>query len=129
MREIPGVGAAIADIITKLSQTGSHPSLEKMRAEIPEGVLELLSIPGLRPEKVLKLYKELGVKSIEELEFAAKGDRIKNVKGLGPSLQQRILQGLAICRDTQGARHVHRNVRCNSLAASVVSTFAVPASA
>jgi len=108
LREIPGIGDAISDIVTQLAQTGFHPSLEKMRSEIPPGVLELLSIPGLRPEKVLKLYRELGVKSIEELELAAREDRIKSVKGLGASLQQKILQGLAAYRDTQGARHVHR---------------------
>ena len=48
LTEIPGVGDAIADIITKLHQTGTHPSLEKLRKEIPAGVLELLSVPGLR---------------------------------------------------------------------------------
>ena len=108
LREIAGVGEAISGIIKQLAHTGSHPSLEKMRAEVPAGVLELLSIPGLRPEKILKLYTELGVNSIEELERAANEDRITSVKGLGASLQQRILQGLEIYRDTQGARHVHR---------------------
>jgi hypothetical protein len=53
LQEIPGVGAAIADIITKLHRTGTHPSLESMRKDIPEGVLEMLSVPGLRPDKVL----------------------------------------------------------------------------
>src|SRR5678815_3446005 len=40
LREIPGIGDAIADIVTKLHRTGTHPSLEKMRQDIPEGVLE-----------------------------------------------------------------------------------------
>ena len=108
LREIPGVGDAIADIITRLARTGTHPSLEKMRAEIPEGVVDMLSIPGLRPEKVIKIYKELGIATLDELEAAAKEDRIKEVKGLGAALQRKILQGLAIRRDSQGARHVHR---------------------
>jgi DNA polymerase (family 10) len=51
LQEIPGIGDAIADIITKLARTGKHPSLEKMRAEIPQGVLEMLSVPGMRPDK------------------------------------------------------------------------------
>ena len=50
LTEIPGVGESIADIITKLHRSGSHPSLEKLRKEIPAGVLELLAVPGLRPE-------------------------------------------------------------------------------
>ena len=54
LTEIPGVGEAIADIITKLHHTGTRPSLEKLRQEIPAGVLEILTVPGLRPEKVLR---------------------------------------------------------------------------
>jgi DNA polymerase (family X) len=59
-REIPGVGGAIADIIFKLHATGTHPALEAMRKDVPAGVLEFLNIPRLRPDKVLKLYCELG---------------------------------------------------------------------
>jgi hypothetical protein len=79
LREIPGVGDAIADIITKLHRTGSHPSLERIRREIPGGVLEMLSIPGLRPDKVLKLHKQLGIASLAELEAASREDRSRLV--------------------------------------------------
>jgi DNA polymerase/3'-5' exonuclease PolX len=71
LTEMPGVGDAIAVIITKLYRTGTHPSLEKLRKEIPARVLELLTVPGLRPEKVLHLYKDLGITSLAELEAAA----------------------------------------------------------
>jgi len=108
LTEIPGVGEAIADIITKLHKTGSHPSLEKLRKEIPEGVLEMLAVPGLRPEKVLRLYKDLGIGSLAELETAAKDDRIKKAKGLGAALQAKILQNLAIARSGEGRLHLHR---------------------
>lgn len=108
LKEIPGVGVAIADIITKLHDTGSHPSLEKLRKEIPEGVLELLAVPGLGPEKVLRLYEDLGVASLAELEVAAKGDRIKKAKGLGAALHTKILQNLAIAKSGAGRLHLHR---------------------
>jgi DNA polymerase (family 10) len=110
LREIPGVGDAIADIIAKLHRTGTHPSLEKLRQEMPERVCvwEMLSIPGLRPDKVLKLYNELGISSIDELEAAARQDRLKTVKGLGSALQRKILQGIEIRRTAKGSRHIHR---------------------
>src|SRR4051812_10674665 len=108
LREIPGVGGAIADIIAKLHRTGTHPSLEKIREEVPEGVLEMLSIPGLRPDKVLTLHRELRIGSIEELEAAARQGRLKPVKGLGWALQRKILQGIEIRRTSNGARHIHR---------------------
>ena len=56
-----GIGETIADIVIKLHRTGAHPLLEKLRRQVPEGVLEMLSIPGLRPDKVNILYKELGI--------------------------------------------------------------------
>jgi DNA polymerase (family 10) len=74
--EIPGVGTAIADIIRKLHATGSHPALDTMRKEIPEGVLEMLAIPGLRPDKIAKIYRELGIASVEALERAANEGRL-----------------------------------------------------
>jgi DNA polymerase (family X) len=108
LRAIPGIGEAIAAIVVQLHRTGTHPSLERMRQEVPASVLEMLSIPGLRPEKINILHKELGIASIAELEAAARADRLKGVKGLGPALQRKILQGLAIREKTEGARHVHR---------------------
>jgi len=106
--EIPGIGDAIADIIKKLHATGTHPALEKMRKEIPAGVLEMLTIPGLRADKVLKLYQELGLTSIAELEDAAREGRLQKVKGLGASLQTKILRGIEMRREAQGRRHMHK---------------------
>src|SRR4051794_36746040 len=88
--------------------TPAPMSLEKLRVEIPASVLELLTIPGLRPDKVLKIHKELGINSVEELEAAAKQDRLKPVKGLGWALQRKILQGIEIRRTSKGSRHIHR---------------------
>jgi DNA polymerase (family 10) len=93
----------IAGVITSLHKTGTHPTLEAMRQELPAGVLELLSIPGLRPEKVLKLHKTLGISSLAELEQAARADKIKSVKGLGPAFQ-----GIELGRSSKGKRHLHR---------------------
>lgn len=108
LTEIRGVGDAIADIITKLHRTGSHPSLEKLRKEVPSGVLEMLSVPGLAPDKVLRLYNDLGIASLAELEAGAKDDRIKKAKGLGAALQTKILQNLTMARSGHGRLHMHR---------------------
>src|ERR1700758_4558841 len=61
LREIPGIGDAIADIIKKLHATGTHPALEKMRKEIPAGVLGM--------------HHELGITSLAALEEAAREGR------------------------------------------------------
>ena len=108
LREIPGVGEAIAEIITTMFRTGTHPALDSMREEVPAGALEMLAVPGLRSDKVLKLHKDLGIGSLTELEQAARADRLKPVKGLGPALQAKILQGIETLRGAEGRRHLHR---------------------
>ena len=85
LEQIPGVGAALADVITKLHQTGKHPRLEASRADVPEGVLEMLRIPGLRPERIHKLYREIGIASLKQLEEAARIGRLAAEKGFGPA--------------------------------------------
>jgi DNA polymerase (family X) len=108
LKEIPGIGDAIADIVTKLHQTGSHPSLEKLRKEVPASVLELFTVPGLRPDKILRLYQELGITSLAELEAAAKEDRVRKAKGLGAALQTKILQNLSIALSGETQLHLHK---------------------
>jgi DNA polymerase (family X) len=108
LQEVPGIGTAIADIVAKLHKSGAHPSLEAMRKEMPAGVLEMLSVPGLRADQVLKLYKVLGIASLAELDEAARAGKLKGVKGLGPALQAKILQGIEMIRTGQGQRHLHR---------------------
>jgi DNA polymerase (family 10) len=107
LTEIPGVGDALAAVITKLYETGEHPSLEKMRTETPQGVLEMLRVPGMRPDRIKKLYSDLGIASINDLEEAARSDRLKSTKGFGPAFQAKVLQGIEMSRRPQG-RHLHR---------------------
>ena len=49
--QLPGIGETIADIVTKLHRTGTHPLLEKLRRDVPEGVLDMLSIPASSPKR------------------------------------------------------------------------------
>jgi DNA polymerase (family 10) len=120
LTEIPGVGGSIADIIVKLHRNGTHPSLEKLRREVPPGVLEMLSVPGLRPDKVLKLHTGLGISSLDELEQAARSDRLRPIKGLGASLQRKILQGIEIRRTAKDSRHLHRAAKLLDSAAEAL---------
>ena len=84
LKEIPGIGDGLAAVITKLYQTGEHPSLDTMRAETPPGVLEMLRIPGLKPDRIKKLHRDLGISSLAELEEAANSDRLLGVRSCLP---------------------------------------------
>src|SRR5262245_40710540 len=108
LREIPGVGPAIAEVIAALHWTGTHPTLEAMRRDVPASVLDMMSIPGLQPDKIARIYDELGIATIEELQHAASTGQLAGVKGLGAALERKILQGLKVRQTSHGRRHVHR---------------------
>src|SRR5437868_4569539 len=105
LRQLPGIGETIADILTKLHQNGTHPLLEKLRRDVPEGVLDMLSIPGLKPEKINILHNELGITNLAALETAAREGRPKKVKGLGAAVQRKIPAGMKIRKTALGTRH------------------------
>jgi DNA polymerase (family 10) len=90
-----------------------------MREKVPEGVLSMLRIPGLRPDRVRKLYTDLGIASVEALEEAARNDRLTSVKGFGPAFQAKVLQGIEMSRRPQG-RHIHRAAAAIAYATSEV---------
>jgi DNA polymerase (family 10) len=115
LTEIPGIGDALAAVIAELHQTGDHPRLASMREATPEGVLEMLRIPGLRPERVRKLHKELGIASMADLEDAARSGRLASTKGYGAAFQAKVLQGISMSRGPQG-RHLHRAATAVQLA-------------
>jgi DNA polymerase (family 10) len=108
LRDIPGVGPAIAAKIRNLHESGTDPALEEMRRQVPAGVLEMLKIPGLRPRDVLRLHKELDVTSLDELENACRLDLLKDRKGLGAALQKKVLDGFDIMRQSRGQTLLHR---------------------
>lgn len=97
--EIPGIGKTIAEKVGVLLDTGSLPLAERLRAEVPDGVLELLRVPDLGPGRVARLYRELGVASIAELRAAVAEGRVRGLKGFGAKLEERLAQGLAAMGD------------------------------
>ncbi|RKY46638.1 MAG: histidinol-phosphatase, partial [Candidatus Neomarinimicrobiota bacterium] len=67
---IKGIGEAVIKKSKVLIETGQLPYYEKLKSSIPPGLLEMLKIPGLGPRKVRKLWQELGITNIGELEYA-----------------------------------------------------------
>jgi DNA polymerase (family X) len=108
LRAIPGVGDAIARRIIELRDKGTDEALERLRARFPAGLLELLTIPRLKPSAIVKLYKDLGIASLPEAEEAARQGRFRKVKGLGASVERKILEGIAMTRAAQGWMRANR---------------------
>ena len=93
--EIPGVGKAISDKIAEAAATGNLGYHERLLAEFPPTLLELLSLPGLGPKTVRQIYTELGIATLEELRAAAESHRLRDLRGLSDKTEQLILAGIA----------------------------------
>ena len=104
--DIKGFGEALQDKITKLVVNGSLPYYDELKASIPAGLVELLSISGLGPKKVKKLNDELGVDSVDSLEAACKAGKVAELDGFGDKTQAKILEGIAFKRQFASRHHL-----------------------
>ncbi|MBN8868815.1 MAG: DNA polymerase/3'-5' exonuclease PolX [Solirubrobacterales bacterium] len=92
--ELPGVGKTLEEKILALVETGEIPAAAKLKEKIPVGLLEISRIPGLGPKTVRRLHDELDVNGPEDLRAAAEAKKVRELKGLGPKVEEKILTGL-----------------------------------
>ncbi len=120
LADVPGVGPAVLSVLRELIATGESSYLERVRADIPPGMLELLRVPGLATQKIAMLHEELGVDSLDSLEAAVIDGRLAKLKGFGPKTAQRVLKGIGFMRAAGHRTLHHRGVaQARALLASV----------
>jgi DNA polymerase (family X) len=95
LTEVKGIGASLADIVTGLWTTGTHPAAAEIENHFPRGLLELFDIPGLGPKRIKALHDELHIASPEELKYAVYENRLLDLPGFGKKSQDRIGAELA----------------------------------
>ena len=105
LREIPGIGKDLAARILEIAQTGGAAYHRELLAEFPPTVLDLLRLQGVGPKTVATLYRELGVRTLEELEQAAVEGRVRALRGMGPKKEALILKALEE-RKRHAGRHL-----------------------
>lgn len=99
---IPGIGSTLRDKITTLVTTGQLPYYDDLKSKIPPALLQMLRIPGLGPKKVMALYHQLEIDTLEKLEAACNDDRVAALRGFGAKTQQKILEGLKFLSEVGG---------------------------
>jgi DNA polymerase (family 10) len=92
--EVPGVGKTLAEKIDALIETGEIPAAVKLKTKFPPTLIEVTRVPGVGAKTARRLFDELGVATLEDLEAAAEGERIRELKGLGPKVEENVLAGL-----------------------------------
>ncbi|MEM2916084.1 MAG: DNA polymerase/3'-5' exonuclease PolX [Candidatus Woesearchaeota archaeon] len=99
--EIPGIGESIADKIIEYVGTGRIKEYERLTGKLPEGVHAMMHIMGVGPKKAWRLYKELNIRSVDELEKACKQGKLRQLRGFGAKTEEDILKGIATLRRGQ----------------------------
>ena len=94
LREVPGVGKAIAEKMDELLRTGQLGFLERLQAEVPPSLAELLRVPDLGPKKIALFWRSLGITTLAQLEAAAAGGQLRSLAGMGAKSEAKILAGL-----------------------------------
>jgi len=107
LREVKGIGEAISKKITELVVTGGLKYYEDLKATFPAGLLELLRIPGMGSKKAKRLYEELDIASLDDLEKACRENRLVGLEGFGAKSQQKILDGIQQIRQFAGRHLFH----------------------
>jgi DNA polymerase (family 10) len=92
--EIPGIGEELAAKIEEYLLTGQMHAFEKLKAEIPQGLLALLAVPGLGPKTARLIYEQLHVTNLDELEQAAREHRLSGIPGIRGKTEENILKGI-----------------------------------
>jgi len=100
--EIPGVGKGIAKKIREFVETGNLALLSSLREEVPEGVQHLTRLEGIGPKKAAVLARELGIRTVADLEAAAEAGRIRDLPGFGEKTEQNILASIRVSRTAKG---------------------------
>ena len=92
--KIAGAGAALTAKLAELAETGRLEYHEGLRSQVPQGLLDILGVPGIGPKTVRLLHTELGIDSLEGLRAAAEAGQLRSVKGLSERTERNVLDGI-----------------------------------
>ncbi len=102
--ELPGVGAGLSARLRELVQTGHLTYLDRLRDEIPPGVVEMAREPMIGRSRAMLLLRALDITSASELEEACRTRRVREVRGIGPRIEARLLEGARRIQERGAAR-------------------------
>lgn len=102
LKTLPGIGDALVEKISKLHRTGTHPLLEQLRADVPDGLLRLVALPGLGPKKALRLREDLGIDDLDALERAIDDGSLAKAKGFSAKAAEKLKHALGFVRASAG---------------------------
>ncbi len=107
LTELPGVGTSVAKHVTELLETGRITRLDEVSAEVPITLVELVRLDGVGPKKAKKLFDELGVKTVDDLEAALDAGTVQQLDGFGAKSAEKIKVAIEDHRKHTGRFQIH----------------------
>jgi DNA polymerase (family 10) len=95
LSDLPGIGKDLAGKIAAIATTGKFDLLESLKHELPGELGEIAALPGLGPKRVKLLYDRLGVRSVEDVRRAVKAGRLRELRGFGAKIEEKLRAALA----------------------------------
>ncbi|TVQ71325.1 MAG: DNA polymerase/3'-5' exonuclease PolX [Balneolaceae bacterium] len=95
LTDLKGIGKSIASDVYAYAETGSVPVLEKLRKQVPDGLIAWLGISGMGPKKIYKIHKELDITEIAELKEKCRDGSVAALPGMGEKTAEKILKSIA----------------------------------
>ncbi|HEY9480054.1 MAG TPA: helix-hairpin-helix domain-containing protein [Gemmatimonadaceae bacterium] len=95
-----GIGPATLSVIQELAETGDSSYYEQLSEDTPEGLIEMLRVPGLGTSKIHAIHQGLDIDTLHELEEAARDGRLARLPRFGEKTAEKILKGIAYLRET-----------------------------
>jgi DNA polymerase (family X) len=94
LTNLAGIGKDLAGKIKEIVETGSLSQLEEIESKTPAELNRLMKISGLGPKRVKALHRNLGISGLKELREAAEKEKIRELDGFGPKMEQAILEDM-----------------------------------
>jgi len=102
LETIPGIGKTLAAKIDELMRTGQLEAYQKLQAQVPAGVVEMLEVPDVGPKRAALFWKELGLTDVAALERAAREGRLRTLSGMGAKSEEKVLAGIEALKRRTG---------------------------
>ena len=102
LEKTKGVGESTIEKVKEFLKTGKIKAHAELKAKLPEGLLDLLKVPGLGPKKAKAVWEKLGITSLHELEEAARSGRLEEMESFGKKTEENILAGIELVKKHKG---------------------------
>ncbi len=94
LESLKGIGRGLAEVIRELMTQNKSSVHEKLKLQIPPGLLDILRLPGMGAKRVQALWHDLDIATLGELEYACVENRLAYMKGMGQKQQARLLEAI-----------------------------------